>query len=354
LKKFGITHIVNTAADVCESSFPDEIQYLTYYLKDTKTESISSVFHRTLEWIEAAIVKGGTVLVHCREGVSRSSTIVIAYLIWKQSLPFEQAYELVRSIRMICNPNAGFTCQLILFGKRLGTSGPEAKDAEVFRLAPHNPNAPLLLLLPVELQPGLTVIDPRFAYVAQRGTSLAVLLGREMPDRAAALEAIEEHRQAYERVERRSYASLQLIEQEDAQKFWGIVDCKPFPVRSVAKFDSDFELLKPKAPPVGEETSNGTHAVDAEPQLYMFPEMEDPLDMFDSDDLDAAKVFVLFVPDGSRAHVWIGSDFTGGLSEDELMQVGASLLQRLGCRGKVELEYDGEESERFWEAFQNG
>jgi hypothetical protein len=327
---------------------------LTYYLKDTKTESISSVFHRTLEWIEDAIVKGGTVLVHCREGVSRSSTIVIAYLIWKQSLPFEQAYELVRSMRMICNPNAGFTCQLILFGKRLGTSGPEAKEAEVFRLAPHNPNAPFLLLLPVESQPGLTVIDPRFAYVAQRGTNLVVLLGRDIPDRAAALEAIEEHRQCCERVERRNYASLQLVEQEDAQKFWAIVDCKPFPVKAVAKFDPEYELLKPQKPPVGEPTANGTLDVGAEPQLYQFPEMEEPLGMFDSDDLDAAKVFVLYVPDGSRAHVWIGSEFTGGLSEDELVQVGESLLQRLGSPGKVELEYDGDESERFWEAFENG
>jgi hypothetical protein len=86
----------------------------------------------------------------------------------------------------------------------------------------------------------------------------------------------------------------------------------------------------------------------------MFPEMEDPLDMFDSDDLDSTKVFVLYVPDGSRAHVWIGGEFTGGQSEDELAQVGMRLLQRLGSPGKVELEYDGDESERFWEAFQNG
>jgi hypothetical protein len=52
--------------------------------------------------------------------------------------------------------------------------------------------------------------------------------------------------------------------------------------------------------------------------------------------------------------VWIGGEFTGGLSEDELVQVGESLLRRLGSPGKVELEYDGDESDRFWEAFQNG
>lgn len=256
---------------------------------------------------------------------------------------------------MICNPNAGFTCQLILFGKRLSAGGPEAKEAEVFRLAPHNPNAPFLLLLPVELQPGLTSVDPRFAYVAQKGARLAVLLGRDIPDRAAVLDAIEEHRQACERVERRRYESLQLIEQEDAQKFWGVVACKPFPVKAVAKFDAEYELLKPQEPPARDAAdARGSQGADAEPQLYMYPEMEEPIDMFDSDDLDAAKVFVLYVPEGPRAHVWIGSEFADRLGEDELVQVGASLLRRLGSPGKVELEHDGDESEGFWEAFENG
>ena len=36
------------------------------------------------------------------------------------------------------------------------------------------------------------------------------------------------------------------------------------------------------------------------------------------------------------------------------VQVGASLLRRLGSPGKVELEHDGDESEGFWEAFENG
>lgn len=38
LKKNGITHIINCAADVCKNMFPDEFTYLAYKLKDTKTE----------------------------------------------------------------------------------------------------------------------------------------------------------------------------------------------------------------------------------------------------------------------------------------------------------------------------
>merc|ERR1711933_19173 len=105
LHKHGITHIVNTAADVCENRFPDQFSYVTYYLKDTNSEDISLLFYRTLEWMQNAIKKGGRVLVHCREGVSRSSTMVIAYLMWRFNMSFEAAHEKIRKVRPICNPN---------------------------------------------------------------------------------------------------------------------------------------------------------------------------------------------------------------------------------------------------------
>ncbi|CAK0911648.1 unnamed protein product, partial [Prorocentrum cordatum] len=38
LQRWRITHIVNTAADVCDSCFPDLITYTTYYLKDLRHE----------------------------------------------------------------------------------------------------------------------------------------------------------------------------------------------------------------------------------------------------------------------------------------------------------------------------
>uniref|UniRef100_A0A0G4FAJ6 Protein-serine/threonine phosphatase n=1 Tax=Chromera velia CCMP2878 TaxID=1169474 RepID=A0A0G4FAJ6_9ALVE len=120
LEENGITHIINCCADICENAFPERFNYLTYWLKDTKTEDISVFFHQTLEWIDKALEGGGRVLVHCREGVSRSASFAVAYLMWKKRLPFEKAFELVRQTRAVANPNTGFTYQLLLFGKRLG------------------------------------------------------------------------------------------------------------------------------------------------------------------------------------------------------------------------------------------
>lgn len=45
-------------------------------------------------------------------GVSRSATIVIAYLIRKYKCSYEKAYKKVKDRRQIVKPNSGFVMQL--------------------------------------------------------------------------------------------------------------------------------------------------------------------------------------------------------------------------------------------------
>ena len=53
--------------------------------------------------------------MHCAAGVSRSGTIVIAYIMWKKQMLFKDAIEFVRARRDVVCPNPGFLCQLYLF-----------------------------------------------------------------------------------------------------------------------------------------------------------------------------------------------------------------------------------------------
>ena len=55
------------------------------------------------------------VLVHCQMGISRSSTLVIAYMMKEYGMSFKEARDFVRSKRPEIDPNQGFIDHLINF-----------------------------------------------------------------------------------------------------------------------------------------------------------------------------------------------------------------------------------------------
>lgn len=59
-----------------------------------------------ISWSSLGLSKG-VVLVHCYFGVSRSATVVIAYIMKKYQLTYTEAFEKVKSKRHIVFPNQG-------------------------------------------------------------------------------------------------------------------------------------------------------------------------------------------------------------------------------------------------------
>jgi len=74
--------------------------------------NINNTLFRVIDIIDTYLQNGQKVLVNCFAGVSRSSTIVIAYLMYRYSLLLEEAFRFVKSKRIIIQPNAGFIAQL--------------------------------------------------------------------------------------------------------------------------------------------------------------------------------------------------------------------------------------------------
>jgi hypothetical protein len=132
LARLGVKVVINCAGEVVPNAFerpgslraalgeaegaagaPGDVSYLSLCLRDGNFEDVFSLFHRVIRAIEAARRAGGAALLHCHQGVSRSATFAIAYLMWAAEVPFKEAYAYARAARPIVSPNAGFTCQLV-------------------------------------------------------------------------------------------------------------------------------------------------------------------------------------------------------------------------------------------------
>lgn len=92
---------------------------MTIDVEDFSEENINKYFKLTNQFIDQ-ISQGAKVLVHCAAGVSRSGCIVVAYLMWKHSWTFQQAWEYGKTKRSTMHPNPGFQKQLQLYELEIG------------------------------------------------------------------------------------------------------------------------------------------------------------------------------------------------------------------------------------------
>jgi len=88
------------------------ITYLEIDALDIPEYRISKDFVKCFKFINDNIKQNKNVLVHCHAGISRSSTIVIMYLMVKYKITMTKAYEYVKSRRSIIRPNNGFCAEL--------------------------------------------------------------------------------------------------------------------------------------------------------------------------------------------------------------------------------------------------
>ena len=125
LVSIGITHVINVTKNIpCYHMDKDEpkIEYMRVPVNDGADQDIKQYFEGTNKFIEDVKIKKGKVLVHCQAGISRSSTIVIAYLMNINKLTLENAYSDVKKIRPIVEPNFLFYSQLHSYESNLPTN----------------------------------------------------------------------------------------------------------------------------------------------------------------------------------------------------------------------------------------
>ncbi|KAF9912810.1 hypothetical protein EC991_008673 [Linnemannia zychae] len=149
LSRLGITAVLNVAVEITQQEQQQQQQQQLLQLPGRKPtggdrvvldpHSGSSIHYKSLSWthhqrnlrsefpsafdyIEEAKTRGGKVLVHCQLGVSRSASLVIAYVMKTLQMGLTDAYELVKSRSAVISPNMSLMYQLSEFEKSLNTN----------------------------------------------------------------------------------------------------------------------------------------------------------------------------------------------------------------------------------------
>ncbi|KAJ7042302.1 protein-tyrosine phosphatase-like protein [Mycena alexandri] len=129
LRSHGITHLVQAleASWAPPALASDGFSTFSVDIRDKESVDIGPHLERACVWIEGALRRGEGVLVHCQQGVSRSPSIIIAYLIRNHGMSYADALAFVKRKRACAKPNPGFARALVewehMWASRRGQGG---------------------------------------------------------------------------------------------------------------------------------------------------------------------------------------------------------------------------------------
>ena len=106
-----ITHVVSCIG----TQYFEDIKYHVINLDDSPDANIYQYLYDAVEFVDEAIAQNGNVFVHCYAGISRSASIVLAYIMAIKKYKLTNALTALQGARPICQPNSGFMFQLKCF-----------------------------------------------------------------------------------------------------------------------------------------------------------------------------------------------------------------------------------------------
>jgi len=118
LDELGVTHILNVTSHLPLSFENEGIIYKRLPATDSGSQNLKQYFSEAISFIDCAREANGKVLVHCQAGVSRSPTIVAAYLIATLYKSLTDVFTIIKDRRPIVAPNINFMGQLLEFEQR--------------------------------------------------------------------------------------------------------------------------------------------------------------------------------------------------------------------------------------------
>ena len=148
LSASNITHVVSCMQERHRSQvyfLQSDFEHLFLAANDEMQEDLADTFQKFFDhtddvWANNPAAK---IFVHCEAGVSRSASLVIAFLMKSEGLSFMDAFELVRSKRFQVLPNIGFASQLQRLEHELQPNSRSTSPSSLARYLREICNAPV-------------------------------------------------------------------------------------------------------------------------------------------------------------------------------------------------------------------
>lgn len=187
LKKNGITHVMNCAADYSDNYHKNDFVYKSYHLGDNTRENIECVFYDGIDFFDKVKREGGRVYVHCVQGISRSCTMIMCYLMKTNGDKFEDLFDFMRGKRAVINPNFAFITQLCLFHKRLYNREFDSVpvNPRCFAVLSHSDNDARWIVSKMIMEnlyngPNQKPLDPRGVFIVQGAEKIYIWVGADV------------------------------------------------------------------------------------------------------------------------------------------------------------------------------
>ncbi len=112
MRDLKLTHIINISVEH-PCLYSDKIEYLHLEIEDKEDVLLKDRFDETIDFMNKAFENpSNRILVHCNLGISRSTTLILAYLMKTYNATLLEAFRFLRHRRPIICPNIGFLRQL--------------------------------------------------------------------------------------------------------------------------------------------------------------------------------------------------------------------------------------------------
>ncbi|KAM9528360.1 uncharacterized protein ACWYII_041055 [Salvelinus alpinus] len=108
----GISYVLSVSRYSPQPTFLPRSQYLRIPIEDSLRDDLLPHIPEALHFIDGAMSSGGSVLVHCAAGISRSPALAVAYIMYNLGMDLDHAYRFVKERRPSISPNFNFLGQL--------------------------------------------------------------------------------------------------------------------------------------------------------------------------------------------------------------------------------------------------